>query len=130
MSRAIIGCEPVEQVEECTELARSFTPLSAAQMAALETKVKPVAKQALFSRCPANLFTIDGTTKPEASLSEDVVLPGAIPASQSRRASGFLHDQLRTYAKEVTAHVDREIAERRARRQTAGLGRQIRLPAE
>ena len=47
---AIIGCDSVEQVEECVELARTFTPLSQAQMAALERKVEPVAKQALFFR--------------------------------------------------------------------------------
>ena len=40
----------MEQVEECIELARSFTPLNQTQMAALETKVEPVAKQALFFR--------------------------------------------------------------------------------
>jgi hypothetical protein len=50
ISTAIIGCDSVEQVEECVELARTFTPLSQAQMAALETKVEPVAKQALFFR--------------------------------------------------------------------------------
>jgi hypothetical protein len=47
---AIIGCDSVEQVEECVALARSFTPLSQRQMAALEAKVEPVAKQALFFR--------------------------------------------------------------------------------
>jgi aryl-alcohol dehydrogenase-like predicted oxidoreductase len=50
ISTAIIGCDSVEQVEECVELSRSFTPLSQAQMAALEAKVEPVAKQALFFR--------------------------------------------------------------------------------
>jgi len=50
ISTVIIGCDSVEQVEECVELARSFTPLSQAQMAALEAKVEPVAKQALFFR--------------------------------------------------------------------------------
>jgi uncharacterized protein len=50
ISTAIIGCDSVEQVEECVELARSFTPLNQAQMAALEAKVEPVAKQALFFR--------------------------------------------------------------------------------
>jgi aryl-alcohol dehydrogenase-like predicted oxidoreductase len=50
ISTAIIGCDSVEQVEECVELARSFTPLSQAQMAALEAKVEPVAKQSLFFR--------------------------------------------------------------------------------
>jgi len=42
MSTAIIGCDSVEQVEECVELARSFTPLSQAQMAAMEAKVELV----------------------------------------------------------------------------------------
>ncbi|HEY8672030.1 MAG TPA: aldo/keto reductase [Terriglobales bacterium] len=50
ISTAIIGCDSVEQVEECVELARSFTPLNQAQMAALEAKVEPVAKQSLFFR--------------------------------------------------------------------------------
>ena len=50
ISTAIIGCDSVEQVEECVELAHSFTPLSQAQMAAMEAKVEPVAKQALFFR--------------------------------------------------------------------------------
>ena len=45
---AIIGCDSVEQVEECVELARSFPPLSQAQMAALEARVEPVARQAVF----------------------------------------------------------------------------------
>jgi len=50
ISTAIIGCDSVEQVEECAELARTFTPLNQAQMAGLEAKVEPVAKQALFFR--------------------------------------------------------------------------------
>lgn len=50
ISTAIIGCDSVEQVEECAELARAYTPLSQAQMAALEAKVEPIAKQALFFR--------------------------------------------------------------------------------
>jgi aryl-alcohol dehydrogenase-like predicted oxidoreductase len=50
ISTAIIGCDSVEQVEECAELARAFTPLNHAQMAELEAKVEPVAKQALFFR--------------------------------------------------------------------------------
>jgi hypothetical protein len=32
------------------DLARSFTPLNQTQMAALEAKVEPVAKQSLFFR--------------------------------------------------------------------------------
>jgi aryl-alcohol dehydrogenase-like predicted oxidoreductase len=50
ISTAIIGCDSVAQVEECVELARSFTPLNQAQMSALEAKVEPVAKQSLFFR--------------------------------------------------------------------------------
>lgn len=50
ISTAIIGCDSVEQVEECAALAREFTPLNQAQMAELEAKVEPVAKQALFFR--------------------------------------------------------------------------------
>ncbi len=50
ISTAIVGCDSVEQVEECAQLARSFTPLSPAQMAALEAKVEPIARQALFFR--------------------------------------------------------------------------------
>lgn len=50
LSTAIIGCDSVEQVEECADLARSFTPLNQAQMTALEAKVQPIAKQALFFR--------------------------------------------------------------------------------
>jgi hypothetical protein len=55
ISTAIIGCDSVEQVEECAELARSFTPLSLAQMATLEARVEPIAKPALLSgSCHAN----------------------------------------------------------------------------
>jgi aryl-alcohol dehydrogenase-like predicted oxidoreductase len=50
ISTAIIGCDSVEQVEECAALARQFTPLNQAQMTELEAKVEPVAKQALFFR--------------------------------------------------------------------------------
>ena len=50
ISTAIIGCDSVQQVEECAALAREFTPLSQSQMAELEAKVEPVAKQALFFR--------------------------------------------------------------------------------
>ena len=50
ISTAIIGCDSVEQVEECVDLARAFTPLNQAQMTALEAQVEPVAKQSLFFR--------------------------------------------------------------------------------
>ena len=50
ISTAIIGCDSVAQVEECVQLARSFTPLSERQMAELAAKTEPIAKQALFFR--------------------------------------------------------------------------------
>ncbi len=50
LSTAIIGCDSVEQVEECADLARTFTPLNQTQMEALEAKVEPVQRQALFFR--------------------------------------------------------------------------------
>lgn len=50
ISTAIIGCDTVAQVEECVQFCRDFTPLSAKQMAALEDKTEPIAKQALFFR--------------------------------------------------------------------------------
>jgi aryl-alcohol dehydrogenase-like predicted oxidoreductase len=50
ISTAIIGCDSVQQVEECAELARRFTPLSERQMADLEAKTQPIARQALFFR--------------------------------------------------------------------------------
>ena len=50
VSTVIIGCGSVAQVEENIGLAREFTPLSQAQMAALTKKAEPVSKQALFFR--------------------------------------------------------------------------------
>ena len=50
VSTAIIGCDSVEQVEECVQLARDYTPLSQRQMAELESKTEPIARQALFFR--------------------------------------------------------------------------------
>ncbi|MGC2212601.1 MAG: aldo/keto reductase [Silvibacterium sp.] len=50
ISTAIIGCDSVEQVEECVQLAREFTPLNEKQMAELESKTEPIARQALFFR--------------------------------------------------------------------------------
>jgi aryl-alcohol dehydrogenase-like predicted oxidoreductase len=50
VSTAIVGCDSVAQLEENVRLAREFTPLSRAQMAALEAKAAPCAKQALFFR--------------------------------------------------------------------------------
>lgn len=50
ISTAIVGCDSVEQVEECVQFAREFTPLSGNQMAELEERTAPIAKQALFFR--------------------------------------------------------------------------------
>ncbi len=50
VSTAIVGCDSIAQLEENVRLAREFTPLSRAQMAALEARTAPVAKQALFFR--------------------------------------------------------------------------------
>ncbi len=50
VSTVIIGCDTAAQLEENVRLAREFTPLSPAQMAALEARVEPVSKQALFFR--------------------------------------------------------------------------------
>lgn len=48
VSTVIVGCDNVTQLEENVKIAREFTPLSQAQMAALGEKVAPVSKQALF----------------------------------------------------------------------------------
>ena len=50
VSTVIVGCDSVAQLEENVRLARAFTPLSAAQMAALEEKAQPVHRQSLFFR--------------------------------------------------------------------------------
>ena len=50
ISTAIIGCDSVEQMEECVQFARGFTPLNEKQMIALADKTEPIAKQALFFR--------------------------------------------------------------------------------
>jgi aryl-alcohol dehydrogenase-like predicted oxidoreductase len=50
ISTAIIGCDSVQQVEECVQLAREFTPLNEKQMEELADKTEPIAKQALFFR--------------------------------------------------------------------------------
>lgn len=50
VSTVIVGCDTVAQLEENVALARAFTPLSATQLAALEKKAEPVAKQSLFFR--------------------------------------------------------------------------------
>lgn len=50
VSTVIIGCDSVEQLEENVHLAREFTPLAQQQMAALEQRTEPIARQALFFR--------------------------------------------------------------------------------
>jgi aryl-alcohol dehydrogenase-like predicted oxidoreductase len=48
VSTVIVGCDDLAQLEENVKIAREFTPLSQAQMAALADKVAPVSQQALF----------------------------------------------------------------------------------
>jgi hypothetical protein len=50
VSTVIVGCDSIGQLEENVAIARSFTPLSRDQMAALEKKAEPVAKQSLWFR--------------------------------------------------------------------------------
>ena len=48
VSTVIVGCDSIPQLEENVALARAFTPLSSDQLAALEKRAEPVARQALF----------------------------------------------------------------------------------
>jgi aryl-alcohol dehydrogenase-like predicted oxidoreductase len=50
VSTVIIGCDNLAQLEENVQIARDFTPLNQAQMAALNELAEPVAKQSLFFR--------------------------------------------------------------------------------
>jgi len=50
VSTVIVGCDNIAQLEEDVQIARGFTPLSPAQMAALNQLAEPVAKQSLFFR--------------------------------------------------------------------------------
>ncbi|HYM60446.1 MAG TPA: aldo/keto reductase [Thermoanaerobaculia bacterium] len=50
VSTVIVGVDTVAQLEQNVEIARTFTPLSASQMAALSAKAEPVKKQSLFFR--------------------------------------------------------------------------------
>jgi hypothetical protein len=50
VSTVIIGCDSIAQLEENVALARTFTPLSEAQMAGLVSRAEPVHRQALFFR--------------------------------------------------------------------------------
>ncbi len=50
VSTAIVGCDSLAQLEENVRLAREFTPLSPAQLVAVQAKTAPIARQALFFR--------------------------------------------------------------------------------
>jgi aryl-alcohol dehydrogenase-like predicted oxidoreductase len=50
VSTVIIGCDDIRQLEENVRIAREFVPLGGAQMAALQERTGPVARQALFFR--------------------------------------------------------------------------------
>ncbi len=50
VSTVIVGCDNIGQLEENVTIAREFTPLSHAQMAALNEAAAPVARQSLFYR--------------------------------------------------------------------------------
>jgi aryl-alcohol dehydrogenase-like predicted oxidoreductase len=50
VSTIIVGCDNLQQLEENVAIARTFTPLSGAQMAALNAAAAPVAEQSLFFR--------------------------------------------------------------------------------
>ncbi len=50
VSTVIVGCDTIAQLEENVQIARTFTPMSAAQMAELEERTRPVHRQALFFR--------------------------------------------------------------------------------
>jgi uncharacterized protein len=50
VSTVIIGCDNIAQVEENVAIARSFVPLSPAQMASIEERTTEIKKQALFFR--------------------------------------------------------------------------------
>ena len=48
VSTVILGCDSIAQLEENVQIANEFTPLSQAQMTALNKKAAPVARQSLF----------------------------------------------------------------------------------
>jgi hypothetical protein len=56
VSTVIIGVDNIAQLEENIRIAREFTPLNAAQLEAMEQKVKPVYGQASWYKrdAPAN----------------------------------------------------------------------------
>jgi aryl-alcohol dehydrogenase-like predicted oxidoreductase len=50
VSTVIIGCDSIAQLEQNVSIARSFNPLSGAQIAELEHKAEPIHEQVLFYR--------------------------------------------------------------------------------
>jgi len=48
VSTVIVGIDNLDQLEENVKLAKAFTPLSEAQMAAIAQRTEPIAKQAMF----------------------------------------------------------------------------------
>jgi aryl-alcohol dehydrogenase-like predicted oxidoreductase len=50
VSTVIVGCDSIGQLEENVAIARAFTPLSREQMASLEKRAEPVARQSLWFR--------------------------------------------------------------------------------
>jgi aryl-alcohol dehydrogenase-like predicted oxidoreductase len=50
VSTVIVGCDSIAQLEENIAIARSFNPMSEAQLAQLEARAEPVHRQALFYR--------------------------------------------------------------------------------
>lgn len=50
VSTVIVGCDSIAQLEENLEIARDFTPLAGSQLAELEQRTEPIARQALFFR--------------------------------------------------------------------------------
>ena len=80
VSTAMVGCDSIAQLEENVRLAREFTPLSAAQMVALEARTAPVAKGRPCSSC---------SSAPEpARRGRTTTLAGAPSAGRRDPASG------------------------------------------
>jgi predicted aldo/keto reductase-like oxidoreductase len=50
VSTVIVGCDDIPQLEENIEIARSFNPLNATQLAELEERAEPIHRQSLFFR--------------------------------------------------------------------------------
>jgi predicted aldo/keto reductase-like oxidoreductase len=50
VSTVIVGCDSIAQLEENVEIARTFTPVSAAQMADLHDRTAPIARECLWFR--------------------------------------------------------------------------------